>query len=252
LAVVGISVDEGGVTRFSLSIHSLSAPSAAMLTGISNSQHPGKDIDGLEHLRPENQPVQGPAGAGLNPERWVDEYGDILFGFAAARVRNRALAQDLVQETFLAAIKASKGFAGRSTERSWLFGILRNKLVDHYRLQKREAAFTDSDPFLPEEQGAFSESRLGRDGWVMKHAPKPWQTPDGTLVSKEFQTAFKGCLSRLPDKVALSFVLREVDGIPPEEICKVLGVSPNNLWVMLHRARMGLRRCLEMSWFENK
>jgi RNA polymerase sigma-70 factor (ECF subfamily) len=249
-------VDEGGtagVTRFSSPVHTLSAQSAAMLTGISNSRQPSTESDGPEHLKPVGQPAQeDPAGSGLNPERWVDEYGDILFGFAAARVRNRALAQDLVQETFLAAIKASKGFAGRSTERSWLFGILRNKLVDHYRLQKREAAFTDSDPFLPEEQGAFGDSGPGRDGWVMKHAPKPWQTPDGTLVSKEFQTAFKGCLSRLPDKVALSFVLREVDGISSEEICKVLGVSPNNLWVMLHRARMGLRRCLEMHWFENK
>jgi RNA polymerase sigma-70 factor (TIGR02943 family) len=223
-----------------------------MLKGIPNSQRPTMDMDGLEHLKPAGLHVQSPAsgpppGPGFDPERWVEEHGDILFGFAVARVRNRAVAQDLVQETFLAAIKASKGFAGRSTERSWLFGILRNKLVDYYRLQKREFAFTDLDPSSSEEQGAFGESGLGRDGWVMKHAPKPWQTPDGTLVSKEFQVVFKGCLSRLPDKVALVFLLREVDGVSSEEICKELGVSPNNLWVMLHRARIGLRRCLEVS-----
>jgi len=213
-------------------------------------------MDKLEHLKPADQHAQSPAsgpphGPGLDPERWVEEYGDILFGFAAARVRNRAVAQDLVQETFLAAIKSSKSFAGRSTEQSWLFGILRNKLVDYYRLQKREVAFTDLDSSLSEEQGAFGESGLGRDGWVLKHTPKPWRTPDGTLVSKEFQAVFKGCLSRLPDKVALVFLLREIDGVSSEEICKDLGVSPNNLWVMLHRARMGLRRCLEMHWFEN-
>jgi RNA polymerase sigma-70 factor (ECF subfamily) len=188
----------------------------------------------------------------LNPERWVEEYGDALFGFAAARVRDRVVAQDLVQETFLAAIKASAGFAGRSSERSWLFGILRNKLADHYRLQKREVSIADPDAPLPEEQGAFGASGLSKDGWVMRLAPKAWETPDGTLVSKEFQGVLKNCLSRLPDKVAQVFLLREIDGVPSEEICKDLGLSPNNLWVMLHRARMGLRRCLEVHWFGNK
>jgi len=188
----------------------------------------------------------------LDPARWVQEYGDILFGFAAARVRDRAIAQDLVQETFLAALKASESFAGRSTERSWLFGILRNKLADYYRLQYREIAIADMESPLPEEQAAFATSGLGKDGWVMKLAPKAWETPDRTLVSKEFKEVFKNCLSRLPGKVAQVFVLREIDGIPSEKICKDLGVSPNNLWVMLHRARMGLRRCLEVHWFGNK
>jgi RNA polymerase sigma-70 factor (ECF subfamily) len=105
---------------------------------------------------------------------------------------------------------------------------------------------------LPEEQGAFGTSGLGKDGWVMKLAPKPWETPDGTLVSKEFQEVFKGCLSRLPDRVAQVLLLRAIDCVPSEEICKDLGLSPNNLWVMLHRARMGLRRCLEVRWFGNK
>ena len=190
----------------------------------------------------------------LDPARWVQEYGDILFGFAVARVRDRASAQDLVQETFLAALKAkaSESFAGRSTKRSWLFGILRNKLADYYRLQYREIAIADMESPLPEEQAAFATSGLGKDGWVMRLAPKAWETPDGTLVSKEFQEVLKSCLSRLPNKVARVFLLREMDGVRSEEICKDLGVSPNNLWVMLHRARMGLRRCLEVHWFGNR
>ncbi len=188
----------------------------------------------------------------LDPERWVQEYGDVLFGFAAARVRDRAIAQDLVQETFLAAIKASDSFAGRSSERSWLFGILRNKLADYYRLQSREVAITDLESPLPEEQGTFGASGFGKDGWVMRHAPKAWETPEGALVSKEFLGAFKDCLSGLPDRVAQVFLLREIDGVSSEEICKDLGVSPNNLWVMMHRARMGLRRCLEVNWFGDK
>ncbi|HEX3628101.1 MAG TPA: sigma-70 family RNA polymerase sigma factor [Verrucomicrobiae bacterium] len=185
----------------------------------------------------------------MDPERWVEEHGDLLFGFVAARVRDRVIAQDLVQETFLAAIRASKGFAGRAGERSWLFGILRNKLADYYRLQSREVSLADMEPSLPEESAAFGASGLGKDGWVPRFAPKAWETPDQTLINKEFQILLKRCLSRLPENVAQAFVLREVDEVLSEEICKVLDVSPNNLWVMLHRARMGLRRCLETRWF---
>ena len=198
---------------------------------------------------------QGPIvgrGPAVNPERWVAEYGDVLFGFAAARVHDRAVAQDLVQETFLAAIRASAGFAGRSTERAWLFGILRNKLADHYRRQSREIPTGDPEGALPEEQGAFGESGLGKDGWVGRMAPRAWETPEEILVNKEFQEVLKRCLSQLPDRVAQAFSLREIETVLPEEVCKDLGVSPNNLWVMLHRARRGLRRCLEVHWFGHK
>jgi RNA polymerase sigma-70 factor (ECF subfamily) len=84
----------------------------------------------------------------------------------------------------------------------------------------------------------------------MKLAPQAWDTPEGSLVSKEFQEVLKDCLSGLPDKIAQVFLLREIDDIASEVICKDLGISPNNLWVMLHRARMGLRRCLQVHWFE--
>lgn len=196
-------------------------------------------------------PSSGPA-YDVDPERWVTEYGDVLFGFAAARVRDQAIAEDLVQETFLAAIKARQRFAGRSTARSWLFGILRNKIADHYRLQSREVALADLEAPYPEEEGAFCASGLGKDGWAGRLAPKAWETPDETLISKEFQEVLQRCLSRLPTRVAQAFSLREIEAVPSEEICKDLGLSPNNLWVMLHRARMGLRRCLEVHWFGHK
>ncbi len=195
--------------------------------------------------------ARGPSAL-VDPERWVEEYGDVLFAFAAIRVRDHAVAHDLVQETFLAAIKARESFGGRSSERAWLFGILRNKLADYYRRQSREVPFADLESPLPEEQGAFGASGMGKDGWVGGLAPKAWTSPDESLVSKEFQEVLQRCLSRLPDRVAQVFLLREVDDVPSEEICKDLGVSPNNLWVMLHRARMGLRRCLEVHWFANR
>jgi RNA polymerase sigma-70 factor (ECF subfamily) len=188
----------------------------------------------------------------LNPERWVEDHGDALFGFAASRVRDRAIAQDLVQETFMAAIQAKDRFAGRSSERTWLFGILRNKLTDYYRLQGREASLADLEARLPEEEAAFGTTGARKDGWAKGLGPKPWETPEEVLISKEFQEVLGGCLSRLPGRVAQAFFLREMDGISSDQICKDLGVSPNNLWVMLHRARMALRRCLEVHWFEKK
>jgi len=188
----------------------------------------------------------------VNPERWVEEHGDVLFGFAASRVRDRAIAQDLVQETFLAALKARGGFSGRSSERAWLFGILRNKFVDYYRLQGREVALADWESMLPEEEGSFAASGLTKDGWITGLGPKAWETPEEVLVSKEFREVLKQCLAGLPDRVAQVFFMREIDGVSSEEICKDLSVSPNNVWVMLHRARMGLRRCLEAHWFGSK
>jgi RNA polymerase sigma-70 factor (ECF subfamily) len=202
-----------------------------------------------KHDRPE--PTKTKAHS-VDPERWLDEYGDALFGFATLRVRDPAVAQDLVQETFLAALKARQSFAGRSTERAWLFGILRNKLADHYRLQSREVPLLEPGSFTPEEEGFFHSSGAGKDGWITRVAPKAWEAPDASLISKEFQVVFQQCVSGLPEKVALVFLRREVDDVPSEEVCKEFDITPNNFWVMLHRARMALRRCLEVHWFGRK
>lgn len=204
---------------------------------------------------PLGKPMAGPpvdASGRVDPERWLEEYGDVLFSFALARVRDRSVAQDLVQETFLAGLKARSKFAGRSTERAWLFGILRNKLVDHYRLQSRETPLIPSDSMTPEEEAFFQSSGPGRDGWITQLAPKPWDAPDEALASKEFEGVFKRCVSALPEKVGQVFLRREIDQTPSEEICKEFNISPNNFWVMLHRARISLRRCLEVHWFGNQ
>ncbi len=207
----------------------------------------------VQPLRTERTDPPRPGKSNLiDPERWLEQYGDVLFSFAMVRVRDRSTAQDLVQETFLAAFKARASFAGRSTERAWLFGILRNKLADHYRLQSHEVPLEDPESKTLEEEGFFHAGGLGKDGWISRIAPKHWEAPDASLVSKEFQAVFQECLSALPQKVAQVFLRREVDDITSEEICKEFGISPNNFWVMLHRARMGLRRCLEVNWFGRK
>jgi RNA polymerase sigma-70 factor (ECF subfamily) len=187
-----------------------------------------------------------------NPEGWVEEYGDELYGFALARVRDLSTAKDLVQETFLAGLRSMSSFAGRSNERAWLFGILRNKVVDYYRLKAREAPLAEDDSLGPDEGSFFHAKGPRRDAWVASLAPQAWATPDESLVQKEFQRVFHRCLAQLPDKVSQVFIMKEVDGVASEQICKDLGVSSNNLWVMTHRARMALRRCLELHWFDRR
>ncbi len=153
------------------------------------------------------QPVDGtsvPPGLS-DPERWVDLHGDYLFKYALIRLRDPAKAEDAVQETFLAALKGGKSFQGRSAEKSWLVGVLKNKIYDYYRKSSRETSFTDLEFYSDEE--------------------------------------------KLPKNVAAVFNLREVDGVEGKEICSLLNISESNLWVMLHRARMALRRCLETNWF---
>ncbi len=197
----------------------------------------------------ENAPPVSSSAPRLDPEQWVENHGDMLFGYAMARVRDQGIAQELVQETFLSALKGMQSFAGKSSERAWLFGILRNKLTDHYRLLSREIPMSDFESSSPEEDGFFQPCGMGKDGWIRRHAPKRWDSPDESLMNKEFQLVFHNCLSRLPEKTARVFMLQEIDGDSSEETCKVLNLSANNLWVMLHRARMALRRCLEIHWF---
>lgn len=191
-----------------------------------------------------------PAALLADPEAWVDEYGDYLFRYALVRLRDESLAEDMVQETFLAALKSDAAFAGRSAPRSWLVGILKNKIVDHYRKASRETSFTDLEFMADEHSERFIPDGLFKDGWIHELGPLEWApTPGAGLDSEAFWKTFHECSGKLPRKVARVFLLREVDDVSTEEICTLLDISPNHLWVMLHRARMALRACLEANWF---
>jgi RNA polymerase sigma-70 factor (ECF subfamily) len=184
-----------------------------------------------------------------DPERWVDEHGDYLFKFALSRLRDEARAEDAVQETFLAALKGGKSFAGRSAEKSWLVGILKNKIYDHYRKAGRETSFTDMEFYSDEESDRFVPDGVFKDGWIHELGPMEWSSPGASLDSDLFWKTFNDCSGKLPKNVAAVFTLREVDDMSSKEICALLNISESNLWVMLHRARMALRRCLETNWF---
>lgn len=179
----------------------------------------------------------------VDPADWVERYGDYLFRYAMLRLRDRAASEDLVQETFLAALTGRDAFAGRSSEATWLVGILRHKIADHFRRHSREISFPDRDPRDPAEEAIFNAS----GHWAS--APADWGThPADLFRQKEFLAQLTECLSELSPNQANAFTLREIEGLGTGEICKVLHVTETNLWVILHRARMLLRRCLETRW----
>jgi RNA polymerase sigma-70 factor (ECF subfamily) len=185
------------------------------------------------------------ARPGFEPDRWVDDHGDVLFRYAMPRVRDTAVAEELVQETFLAALQARGSFGGRSSERTWLVGILKHKIVDHFRRTSRERPASDDD-FVPSAiADLYDENRY----WHHDDGPTDWGPgPAEALERAEFVAQLDDCLGELPTRLAAAFTLREVEELTSEEICKVLGVTTTNLWVMLHRARAHLRRCLELHW----
>jgi RNA polymerase sigma-70 factor (TIGR02943 family) len=192
----------------------------------------------------------GTVAALAPPDAWVDEYGDYLFSYALTRLRDPDMAADFVQETFLAALKAQQNFAGKSSPKSWLVGILKNKIVDHFRRASRETSFTDLEFLKDEMQDCFIAEGVFKDGWLHERGPVEWDThPGASLDREEFWKTFQECAGKLPGNVARVFLLREIDDVASEEICRVMNITPNNLWVMLHRARMALRRCLEANWF---
>lgn len=180
-----------------------------------------------------------------SPELWVDRYGDLLYRFAMARVKDPSIAEDLVQETFLAALHARERFEGRSKARTWLIAILKHKIIDYIRKKNREQPSDQLEKLAEIDDSSFSEN--GK--WHLR--PNKWTVrPDQVYQQKEFMETLYRCLAELPERLARAFVLREIDHRSTEEICKALKITPTNSWVMLYRARMSLRHCLEQNWFE--
>jgi RNA polymerase sigma-70 factor (ECF subfamily) len=183
----------------------------------------------------------------MKPEEWVALHGDILFRFAIMRVKDREIAEDLVQETLLAALKGKESFSGKSSERTWLVGILKHKIVDHFRKSTREQPVEDPQIYLDSEDPFDNGGR-----WKM--GPGEWgESPVHSLENKEFWGVLAGCVEKLPERLRQVFSLRELDGMESSQVCKVLSITSTNLWVILHRARAQLRSCLELNWFgDNK
>ncbi len=180
-----------------------------------------------------------------DPARLV-EHGDALYRYAWSRVGDRELAEDLVQDAFLAALQSRDRFQGRATVRTWLLSILRHKIVDHYRRVAGSLATVEPNP-NGKSDPVLSRYFSGKGFW--KHAIASWKAPDQALEDREFWDVFDRCLSRLPRSLSSAFILRELEELDNAELRRTLAVSEGNLRVRLHRARLLLRECLERNWF---
>ncbi len=178
--------------------------------------------------------------AAFSPDTWVDEHADYLYRFASFRVHNPSIVQDLVQETFLAALKNYHAFEHGSGERTWLISILKNKIIDYYRSTTRRSEMTDDT--LP----GYYPQGLKKGHWQKESAPLAWpEDISKRYDQKEFVHFLRACLQKIPVRLANIFIMREIDGYSAKEICKEMELSSSNLWVMIHRARHLLRACLQ-------
>jgi RNA polymerase sigma-70 factor (ECF subfamily) len=170
-----------------------------------------------------------------------------LLRVAQLQLRDRDQAEDVVQETLLAGLEGQARFAGKSSVKTWLTGILKHKIIDAIRKKSREPSVStlqqesdidDLDVFFAEQDN---------DHWETK--PAEWRNPERDLEQRQFMEMIDFCLEKLPPNTARVFMLREVMELESEEICQELKITATTLWVILYRARMLLRKCLEQNWF---
>jgi RNA polymerase sigma-70 factor (TIGR02943 family) len=189
----------------------------------------------------------------LNPEKWIDSYADYLYAFAYNRVNDEESAKDLVQETFLSALKARDGFKGEAAEKTWLVSILKRKIIDLYRKKAAhpQQSFEESDQYKVAYSHYFTEEDFIKGHWNKTNAPKPWNIPKkNTIEQKEFKHILAKCLAKLPKVWSSVFSLKYLDEEESDTICKELNISSSNYWVIIHRAKLQMRECLEKNWIK--
>ena len=178
----------------------------------------------------------------INPNKWIDLYSDYLFNYTITRVNDRDIAQDLVQDTFLAGLKSMKNFKGEASERTWLVSILKRKIIDYYRK-------INSNKGKAEVRVNFSEEGDEEGSWLEKRVADPFdKTAEDNIENKELGLAIHDCLSKLPEKQAEIFKMKTILGYETEVICNEFDITASNLWVIIHRARTALASCLEDNW----
>ena len=182
-----------------------------------------------------------------DPKKWLKLYGDLLYQYALPRVNETVIAEDLVQETFLSALRGLKGYKGEASEKNWLFAILKNKIIDYYREKTTEqAVITIPDLQIMEDDWFNDEGR-----WAENRKPKDWHTTDNQVERKEMQRIINWCKDHLKALQQDVFILKYLEDLDSAEICKELNISSSNYWVLIHRARLQMRACVEKHWFKN-
>lgn len=181
----------------------------------------------------------------LNTNKWIDNYADYLYNYAISRVNNSDLAKDLVQDTFFAGLKSAKNFQGKASERTWLVSILKRKIIDYYRK-------INSKKGQAEVRMNFYDDGENEGNWIEERVPQNWTSnTDSSIENEELKSQLENCIDKLPEKYAMVFRMKTIQEFETEEICKELEISASNLWVIIHRARTQLRKCMEDNWFNN-
>lgn len=189
-----------------------------------------------------NDAKQTPGAADL------EQFRGYLMRYALLQLRDQTAAEDVVQETLLAAFEGAAGFSGKSSVITWLTGILKHKIVDQIRRSAHEQPLIGGDVEPGRSEAELVDALFAENGhW--NQPPASWRSPELSFENGKFWEAFEMCAQLLPVKTARVFVMREVMELTTGEICKELGITATNCWVMLHRARLSLRECLDSKWF---
>ena len=175
----------------------------------------------------------------------VERARPYLVRYATLQLRDAEAAEDAVQDTLVAALAGEAGFGGRSNLRTWLTGILKHKIIDAIRRASRDRSVDSVDP--GNEASEFDGLFDARGHW--REPPQAWASPEASLEQTQFLAVLEKCLQGLPRRTAQAFMLREHLGLETSEICQELGITATHCWVLLYRARMALRQCLQANWF---
>jgi RNA polymerase sigma-70 factor (ECF subfamily) len=180
-------------------------------------------------------------------ERWLSEHGSALYSFALLHLRNPHQAEDAVQETLLAALQAHERYTGSASVRTWLTGILKHKIMDEFRRLSRDAPASGSDEDTWEHAEVERIDQEFADDGHWNHSLSDWGNPEQNVYSTQVWTLIERCINALSPRAARLFVLRDLWEMDADQVCEELSMTPSNLWTSLHRARLGMRQCLEQN-----
>ena len=181
----------------------------------------------------------------LSPNKWVALHSDYLFNYTISRVNNHEIAKDLVQETFFAGLKSMENFQVKASERNWLISILKRKIIDYYRK-------INSAKGKAEVKMNFYSDGEKEGEWIEERVPNSWSNNiEKFIENEELSDVLDLCIGKLPEKYGMVFKMKTMQEFETEEICKELNITSSNLWVIIHRARTQLRKCMEDNWFKN-